>query len=57
MIKRFVENDGLVFMVSSIIDFNVLASTIKPIIRKIEPERPIITIIEDINQIIDNNLN
>ena len=53
LIKRFVEKDGLVFMVSSIMDFNVLASTIKPIIRKIEPERPIITIIEDINQIID----
>lgn len=53
LIKQFIKNEGLVFMVSDTRDFHVLSNTIKPIIRKIEPDRPIITIIEDVNQMID----
>lgn len=46
------EKGGLIFMISSYRDFDIYCALLKPIIRKIEPERPIITIIEDVNQII-----
>jgi len=53
LIKQITTTDGLVFMVSNARDFQTLNATIKPIVRKIEPNRPIITIIEDINQLIE----
>lgn len=53
LINQILKRDGLVFLVNSAEDFHVLMLTIKPIVRKIEPERPIITIIEDVDQLID----
>lgn len=52
LVKQLLENDGLVFLVSNTKEFSSLTETLKPIIRKIEKNRPIITIIEDIDQII-----
>lgn len=53
LIAQLVKNDGIVFLVNSIPDLNVLTDSIKSIIRKIEPERPIITIIEDVDKLIE----
>ena len=54
LIDQLLKRDGLVFLVNSAEDFHILMNTIKPIIRKIEPDRPIITIIEDVDQLIDS---
>lgn len=53
LIKQIIERDGLVFLVSEIQDFNCLFQTIKTVIRRIEPDRPIITVFEDVDQLID----
>lgn len=52
LIKQIVDNGGLVFMVSNTDDFNILSGCLNSIIRKIEQNRPIITVIEDVDQII-----
>lgn len=52
LIKQIIEENGIVFLVNNTQDFDMLSCCIKPIIRKIEKERPIITIIEDVNQLI-----
>lgn len=54
LIKQLIERDGLVFFINSIKEFNLYTDIIKTAIRKIEPNRPIITIIEDVDQIISN---
>lgn len=53
LIKQIIEKDGLVFLVSEVQDFNCLFQTIKTVIRRIEPERPIITVFEDVDQLIN----
>ena len=55
LIKQLIEKDGLVFIVNSLKDFNILLDSMSSMIRKIEPERPIITIIEDIDKLIEMN--
>lgn len=54
LIKQLIQKDGLVFFLNSIKEFNMYVDVLKPVIRTIEPERPIITIIEDIDQMIEN---
>lgn len=53
LINQLLENDGLIFIVNNIKDFSILFESLNSIIRKIEPDRPIITIIEDIDKLID----
>lgn len=54
LIDQLIKKDGLVFIINSIRDFNTYVDIIKTVIREIEPDRPIITIIEDIDQMIAN---
>lgn len=54
LIQQLVNDDGIVFLVNTPNDFNVLNDTIKHIVRKVEPTRRIITIIEDVDKLIDN---
>lgn len=54
LVEKLIKDDGIVFMVSSAKDFNILYSILNPVIRKIEASRPIITIIEDVDQIISS---
>ena len=54
LIKQIIETDGLVFMINNTQEFRLYSQVLKPMVRKIEPERPIITVIEDINQLIDD---
>lgn len=55
LIKQLLDNDGLIFLVNNLKDFNILFDSLNPVIRKIEQERPIITIIEDIDKLIEAN--
>ena len=52
IIENILNNDGLIFIVRSIREFNLLYDFL-PIFRQIEPNRNVITIIEDIDQLID----
>lgn len=52
LIEQLIKKDGIVFLVNTIADLNVLTESINTVIRKIEPERPIITIIEDVDKLI-----
>lgn len=54
LMKQLIEKDGLIFVVNNVRDFSTLTEVLSPIIRKIEPDRPIITIIEDVDQLIEN---
>ena len=54
LIKQLINRDGIVFFINSIKEFNLYTDVIKTAIKVIEPDRPIITIIEDIDQIISN---
>lgn len=53
LINQLKEKDGIVFLVNTNEDFNLLFNSLNNIIRKIEKERPIVTIIEDIDKLID----
>lgn len=55
LINQLKEKDGIVFLVNNYKDFIVLTDCLNPIIRKIEPNRPIITVIEDIDKLIEEN--
>ena len=55
LIDRLKANDGIIFVVNNYKDFSVLNECLSPVIRKIEPERPIITIIEDVDKLIEEN--
>lgn len=55
LINQLKEKDGIVFLVNNYKDFIVLTDCLNPIVRKIEPNRPIITIIEDIDKLIEEN--
>ena len=52
IIENILNNDGLIFIVRSLREFNLLCDFL-PIFRQIEPNRNVITIIEDIDQLID----
>lgn len=53
LVKQIIKKDGLVFLASNQKEFLNLTETLSSIIRKIEPDRPIITIIEDVDQLIN----
>lgn len=50
--KDIINNNGLVFIVDSVQTMSCTTHVLKNIVRKIEPDRPIVTIIEDIDQMI-----
>lgn len=52
IIENILNNDGLIFIIRSLREFNLLYDFL-PIFRQIEPNRNVITIIEDIDQLID----
>lgn len=54
LIEQLIKRDGIVFFINSIKEFQLYTDIIKTAIKEIEPERPIITIIEDIDQMISN---
>ena len=55
LIKQLIEKKGLIFIVNNLKDFNILTDSLNSVVRKIEPDRPIITIIEDIDKLIEAN--
>ena len=55
LIDQLKEKDGIVFLINNYKDFTILNDCLGPIIRKIEPKRPIITVIEDIDKLIEEN--
>lgn len=55
LIKQLLEQDGLIFVINSLREFQVAYDALPDVIRKIEPNRPIITIIEDVDQLINLN--
>lgn len=52
LINQLIKEDGLIFLVNSLSDFTYLYDFLKNSIRKIEPDRHIITVIEDIDKLI-----
>lgn len=54
LINQLIKEDGIVFLINDANDFNILANAMKPIVRKIEPDRRIITIIEDVDKLIES---
>ena len=56
LMQDLIQKDGVIFLVNSIRDFTLLFDFLKGTFRKIEPTRPIITIIEDIDKIINDNI-
>lgn len=50
--KEIINKNGLVFIIDNMKELNYYADMLNFAIRKIEPERPIVTIIEDLNQFI-----
>ena len=54
LIERLLKNDGLIFLVNNPRDFQNTYYALSNIVRQIEPSRPIITVIEDIDQLIAN---
>ena len=54
LVAQIIKQDGIVFIVNTPQEFNNLMETLSGIIRNIEPERPIITVIEDVDQLIKN---
>lgn len=54
VIQHIIELNGVVFTVRNASEFQFLPIVLKSIFRKIEPERPVITIIEDVDKIIEN---
>lgn len=54
VIQHIIELNGVVFTVRNANEFQFLPIVLKSIFRKIEPERPVITIIEDVDKLIEN---
>lgn len=54
LIEDLLKRDGLVFLINNIRDFTIYYSFLKNTLRKIEPNRPVITIMEDIDKLIIN---
>lgn len=55
LIDQLKDRNGIVFLVNNYKDFSLLNDSLGPIIRKIEPNRPIITVIEDVDKLIEEN--
>lgn len=55
LVKQLQEKDGIVFLVNNYRDFGLLNEVLGSIIRKIEPDRPIVTVIEDVDKLIEEN--
>ena len=53
LMEDLLAKEGIVFIVNSIRDFTTYYSFLKNTFRKIEPDRPVITVIEDIDKMID----
>lgn len=54
VIQHIIELNGVVFIVRNANEFQFLPIVLKSIFRKIESERPVITIIEDVDKLIEN---
>lgn len=54
VVQHIIELNGVVFTVRNANEFQFLPIVLKSIFRKIEPERPVITIIEDVDKLIEN---
>ena len=52
--EDIIKQDGVVLVINTIKDFQCYTDVLKPIFRTIEPDRPLITIIEDIDQLVEN---
>ena len=53
LMKQLIEKDGLIFLARNAEDFTLMIEAIKFIVREIEPDRPIISVIEDVDKLID----
>lgn len=53
--KQVIDNGGLVFHISNINELNMLVSLVNEYLRQFEPDTPIITVIEDIDNIVNQN--
>lgn len=53
LVNDLLKTDGVVFLVNSAKDFDNLYDNLAGVVRKIEPDRPVITIIEDIDKLLD----
>lgn len=54
LLEQLKSKNGLIFLVNNIDDFNRLNILLPTVIRKIEPNRPIITVIEDVDKLINS---
>lgn len=52
--QHVISLNGVIFTVRNVSEFQLLPIVLKSIFRKIEPDRPVITIIEDVDKIIEN---
>lgn len=55
LIQQLLKMEGIVFLINNFSDFKTVASALNKAIRKIEPLRPIITVIEDVDKMIESN--
>lgn len=53
LMKQLIEKDGLIFLARNAEDFTLMIEAIKFVVREIEPNRPIISVIEDVDKLID----
>lgn len=53
LVNDLLANDGIVFLINNLKDFDNLYDNLSGVVRKIEPERPVITIIEDVDKLVD----
>lgn len=56
LIQELIKKDGLVFIVNSARDFSLIYDFFKNTLRKIEPDRNIITVIEDIDKLVNDSI-
>lgn len=54
LIQQLITKDGLVFVINNAREFDLYIEALKSVVRTIEPNRPIITIIEDIDQLLES---
>lgn len=53
LVQQLKKKDGLIFLINSAQDLAFTSTNLKEIVRRIEPERPIITIIEDVDKLLE----
>lgn len=54
LIEQIVQKNGIVFLARNAQEFSYMVDAMKVTVREIEPNRPIISVIEDVDKIIDN---